>query len=166
MADLLCRCILLLTAATTVTACRVDADCGPAFYCSTFSHCIHVPEKVGDLCREDSQCLAFDPTSVCVNATCHVAPSIAKNRKMENGNSVVGTTVSALIIMYALVPIGICVAVVVTIVCTLRSRADDSLEQEDNRRSEPAAGVSVSYSRSRTLSCRTSSAPAIVTSRH
>lgn len=154
------RCLpMLLLFLPLVSACELDDECSEGSFCSNISKtCVPEPNSLGQECQRNDQCSSFDVWAICVNGTCQCSqPYTDRRGSCFCDNSAAGTAISTLILLYTLVPIGIAVAVVVAIVCTLRSRGEslDRRSSEAGVRREPMDGVSVSFSsRTRSISQR------------
>lgn len=115
--------VLLVFCLTCVACCLSDGECDTSEYCSRNLTCIHIPVRLGDPCRSDVQCEGFDTWSKCLNGSCHCPPPyVDRHGTCYCDGTVPGATVSLVILLYTLIPIGILISIAVAIVCTLRWR--------------------------------------------
>ena len=127
---LLLHAICLLGYLTSVTApqpairCTSRQDClpiGGTFCWPVNGSCLPDPGRLGDPCFCDSQCRLFDVWSACINDTCRCAPPYVDRGGVCFCDSTPGgLTVSILILIYTGVAVLICLAVIGTIVWSLR----------------------------------------------
>jgi hypothetical protein len=145
--------LLLILFSQTISliscSCITDANCTSNEYCSYIGECSSKPLKLGEACRSDEQCINYvDVWSKCINSTCLCAePYVERHGSCFCDGTLPGATVSLLMLLYTLLPVGILIAIVVAIVCTLRSRSSPPVSPIESQAFASASQMSVSYRR-------------------
>lgn len=146
---IICGSIFFMIMQLITCSCINDLNCTRNEYCAYERECTSSPVKLGDRCRSDEQCIdVVDVWSKCINQTCLCAPPyVERHGTCFCDGTIPGATVSLIILCYTLLPVGILIALVVAMVCTLRGRSTPPSTPIESPAMAAADRLSVSYRR-------------------